>query len=86
MGVVDGREAVAVGRDRRARERPSRAWAGTRKLWPKLRLFGEVAQELGEARRRWDGVAAQGEAGVLVAELEMLGRQMARRSVDGPNS
>lgn len=54
-------------------------WAGvySRELGSQQRLFGEVPQEFGESWGQQDGVSAQDQVGVLFAELEVLGCQMA---------
>jgi len=57
--------------------KPPSSWVDSRELRPQLGLFGEMSKELGESRRQQDGVAAQLQVGVLVAELEVLRRQMA---------
>lgn len=46
-----------------AREEPLRPWVGSRKLRPRVGLFGEVAKEFGETWGQQHGVAAQDEAG-----------------------
>jgi hypothetical protein len=46
-------------------------------LRPRLGLVGEAAKEFGQARGQQDGVAAQDQGGVFVAELKVLGPQVA---------
>ncbi len=43
-----------------------------------MRLFGKLPKEFGEPWRQQDGVAAQDQGGLLVTELEVSRRQVAK--------
>lgn len=71
----------AVRRDRlardHAREEPSRPWSAPGELRARPGLFGAAPEELGQARGKQNGMAAQDQAVVLAAELEVVRRQAA---------
>ncbi|WP_327241483.1 hypothetical protein [Streptomyces sp. NBC_01320] len=51
---------------------------GSRELRPESGLFGKLPKEFGEPWRQQDGVAAQDQVGVLVTEVEVFRRQVAK--------